>query len=145
MQFQKLEREPLQRQQAYVGIEYILPNNAISSVYTNALKNKEILVLFSPSPGHKLPRGGTRNELFLRSVLSSPYNHDIHSYTPMSATPAGISPRPVFKTPVTNDNGSPLTHRTPKGEEECGAPIQGEQFCILMQLFCTQHFDWLMH
>lgn len=71
---------------------------------------------FSPSPGHKLAFGGSRNELFLRSVLSSPYNPpDPNSFTPMSATPSGISPRPVFRTPVTKDQGSPLTHRTPQG------------------------------
>ncbi|XP_061182933.1 protein aurora borealis-like [Saccostrea echinata] len=69
----------------------------------------------SPSPSHKLPGAGSRNELFLRSVLSSPYTHDAHSYTPMSATPAGVSPRPVFKTPVTKDNGSPAVHKTPQG------------------------------
>lgn len=70
----------------------------------------------SPSPGHKLAVGGSRNELFMRSVLSSPYHPpDPNSYTPMSATPSGISPRPVFKTPVTKDQGSPLTHRTPQG------------------------------
>ncbi|XP_033751356.1 protein aurora borealis-like [Pecten maximus] len=64
----------------------------------------------SPSPAHKMPGSGTRNELYLKTVMSSPYQHK--SYTPLSATPAGLSP--MFQTPIRSSNSSPSRLKTPQ-------------------------------
>ncbi|OWF51940.1 uncharacterized protein LOC110448430 [Mizuhopecten yessoensis] len=64
----------------------------------------------SPSPAHKMPGSGTRSELYLKTVMSSPYQH--RGYTPMSVTPAGLSP--MFHTPIRTTNNSPAHLRTPQ-------------------------------
>ncbi|XP_069133731.1 protein aurora borealis-like [Argopecten irradians] len=76
----------------------------------------------SPSPAHKMPGSGTRNELYLKSVMSSPYQHK--SYTPLSATPVGLSP--MFQTPIRSSainspshTKTPLTGKPPPGFRHC--------------------------
>ncbi|XP_060074440.1 protein aurora borealis-like [Ylistrum balloti] len=64
----------------------------------------------SPSPAHKMPGSGTRSELYLKSVMSSPYQHK--TYTPLSATPAGLSP--MFQTPIRKTNEVPSHYNTPQ-------------------------------
>ncbi|KAK3103945.1 hypothetical protein FSP39_023117 [Pinctada imbricata] len=69
-------------------------------------------MMSSPSPAPKMTGGG-RNDLF-RAVMGSPYPQESKSYTPMSATPSGLSPRPVFKTPLRSGRMSPVNMSTPK-------------------------------
>ena len=52
-----------------------------------------------------MPGSGTRNELYLKSVLS-PYHK---GYTPLSATPAGMNP--MYRTP--GKNASPVMKEIP--------------------------------
>lgn len=66
------------------------------------------IIFFSPSPAHKLPGSSTRNELYLKSVLS-PYHKN---YTPLSATPTGFTP--MYRTPGRNIGSSPIVKETPE-------------------------------
>ncbi|XP_052066688.1 protein aurora borealis-like [Mytilus californianus] len=66
------------------------------------------LMMSSPSPAHKLPGSSTRNELYLKSVLS-PYHKN---YTPLSATPTGFTP--MYRTPGRNIGSSPIVKETPE-------------------------------
>ncbi|XP_063400474.1 protein aurora borealis-like [Mytilus trossulus] len=64
------------------------------------------LMMSSPSPAHKLPGSSTRNELYLKSVLS-PYHKN---YNPLSATPTGFTP--MYRTPGRNIGSSPIVKET---------------------------------
>lgn len=66
---------------------------------------------FSPGPAHKTPGSSTRNELYLKSVLSSPYQHKTNS--PLPATPCSSS----FQTPIRSARNSPSSQlcSTPQG------------------------------
>lgn len=76
---------------------------------SSAKKLGHPLMMSSPSPAPKLPGTSTRNELYLKSVLS-PYHKN---YTPLSATPTGVNP--VFRTPVRSVQNSPAVKDTPDG------------------------------